>query len=158
MSVFDSKDYRRALGCFPTGVTVVTTRNGQGKCIGMTANSFSSVSLEPPLVLWSIARQAPSFPVFQTAKGFAINILSVQQEELSRQFATASEDKFAGVMWREGGDGVPVLADCTAFFECTLAATYPGGDHEIILGKVRHYGWSEREPLAFGGGRYARIA
>ncbi|AWK89534.1 flavin reductase family protein [Azospirillum thermophilum] len=158
MTSLDPKDFRRALGRFPTGVAVMTTRTPDGRCVGMTANSFSSVSLDPAMVLWSVARRAPSFDAFVGADAFAINILAAGQEHLSQQFARPSDDKFAGVEWTPGHGGAPVIAGCTAVFECSVSATYPGGDHEIILGRVQRYRWDDTEPLVFAAGAYARIA
>lgn len=151
---FDRRDFRRALGQFATGVAVVTAMGREGRCVGMTVNSFSSVSLDPPLVLWSCARNAPSFPDFCDASHFAVNILAANQHHLSRQFSTPLPDKFAGVVWREGPGRCPVLDGTTAHFACRLVKQYDGGDHIIFLGEVEEYKYGEAEPLVFHSGRY----
>lgn len=154
---FDRRDFRRALGQFATGVTVVTAKARDGRRIGMTVNSFSSVSLDPPLVLWSLSRTAPSFQDFTTAGHFAVNILAADQHHLSRQFSTPLPDKFAGVLCHEGAAGVPILDGATAHFVCRLVKQYEGGDHVIFLGEVETYKYQEGEPLVFHSGRY-RVA
>ncbi len=154
---FDRRDFRRALGQFATGVTVVTTRAQDGRHAGMTVNSFSSVSLDPPLVLWSCARNAPSFPDFAAAGYFAVNVLAANQHHLSRQFSTPLPDKFAGVACRDGRGRCPILEGTAAHFVCRVVRQYDGGDHVIFLGEVEEYQYSEREPLVFHSGRY-RIA
>src|SRR5512140_1319967 len=116
---FDTRDFRRALGQFATGVTVVTTVTGDGRRVGMTVNSFSSVSLDPPLVLWSIARNAVSFQDFTTATHFGVNVLAADQHHLSKQFSTPVEDKFAGVACH-GSACVPIIEGTTAYFVCRL--------------------------------------
>lgn len=154
---FDRRDYRRALGQFATGVTVVTTRASDGRNVGVTVNSFSSVSLDPPLILWSLARQAPSVADFTSATHFAVNVLEVHQHHLSRQFSTPMPDKFAGVEFAEGVGGVPLLQGAIAHFVCRSVRQYDGGDHVIIVGEVEEYKCHEGEPLVFHSGRY-RIA
>jgi flavin reductase (DIM6/NTAB) family NADH-FMN oxidoreductase RutF len=151
---FDRRDFRRALGQFATGVTVVTTRALDGRRVGVTVNSFSSVSLNPPLILWSLSRQAPSFPDFARATHFAVNVLEAKQHHLSRQFSTPLPDKFAGVEWVEGLAGVPLLNGAIAQLICRKVKEYDGGDHEIFLGEVEEYRWAEGEPLVFHSGRY----
>jgi len=154
---FDRRDLRKALGQFATGVAVITTRTREGRRVGMTANSFSSLSLDPPLVLWSVARNAPSFADFMSCGHFAINVLAASQHHLSRQFSTAQADKFDGVACREGIAGVPVLEDTIACFECRSIRQYDGGDHVIMVGEVERYGRLEGEPLVFHSGCY-RVA
>jgi flavin reductase (DIM6/NTAB) family NADH-FMN oxidoreductase RutF len=154
---FDRRDYRRALGQFATGVTVITTRASDGRKVGVTVNSFSSVSLDPPLILWSLARQAPSIADFTSATHFAVNVLEVRQHHLSRQFSTPMPDKFAGVEFAEGVSGVPLLQGAIAHFVCRTVRQYDGGDHIIIIGEVEEYKCHEGEPLVFHSGRY-RIA
>jgi flavin reductase (DIM6/NTAB) family NADH-FMN oxidoreductase RutF len=151
---FDRRDFRRALGQFATGVTVVSARGRDGRRVGMTVNSFSSVSLDPPLVLWSISRQAPSFADFSEASHFAINVLAANQHHLSRQFSTPLPDKFAGVECTEGTAGCPLLKGATAHFVCRKVREFDGGDHIIFLGEVEDYQWTEGEPLVFHSGRY----
>ncbi len=154
---FDRRDYRRALGQFATGVAVVTSRASDGKPLGLTVNSFSSVSLNPPLILWSLSRQTPSCPDFCRATHFAVNVLEARQHHLSRQFSTPLPDKFAGVEFVDGPDGIPLLTDVIALFVCRTVKQYDGGDHVIFLGEVEQYRHAEGEPLVFHSGRY-RVA
>ncbi|MDN6860230.1 flavin reductase family protein [Pseudomonas sp. CAN2814] len=151
---FDSRQLRDVLGTFVTGVTVITTRDAAGIAHGVTANSFSSVSLDPPLVLWSQALSSRSYSAFQAGTHFTINILAQDQVALSNHFAQSRDDKFAGIELLDGAHAAPVLADTTAYLECEKVAQYPGGDHVIYLGRVLRIGHSDREPLAFGSGRY----
>ena len=150
----DQRALRDVLGAFVTGVTVVTTIDAEGRPYGVTANSFSSVSLNPPLVLWSQALSAKSFPVFRDSDHFVINILAHDQIELSRRFSVSGEDKFGGLAVQTNAVGVPVLHGCTAFLECRKIATYPGGDHAVFLGEVQRFRRTDSRPLAFGGGKY----
>ena len=151
---FDAQELRRVLGTFVTGVTIVTTVDHEGRYHGLTANSFSSVSLDPPLVLWSQAVKAPSHATFSKADRFAINILAEDQIALSNRFAKSSPDKFAGLDVDVGLGGVPLLRDCSAWLECSVVSTMPGGDHTIYVGKVTSIRRAERKPLAFGNGKY----
>ena len=151
---FDRQDFRRALGQFSTGVTVVTTRASDGRRVGMTANSFSSVSLDPPLVLWSLSRNAPSVADFTGASHFAINVLAAHQHHLSRRFATPLPDKFGGVDCCEGTAGVPLLDGAIARFVCRNVRQYDGGDHLIFIGEVERYDRVDGEPLVFHAGHY----
>ncbi|HYH19946.1 MAG TPA: flavin reductase family protein [Azospirillum sp.] len=153
----DPRDLRRALGTFATGVTVVTTVGEGGQPIGLTVNSFSSVSLEPPLVLWSLVLKSPQLEVFRAARHFAVNILSDAQEALCRQFAAPVPDRFAGVAWRPGVGGVPVIEGAVAQFECVTETSHPGGDHEIFIGRVARYRWSQRAPLLFCNGALSAL-
>lgn len=150
----DARDLRRALGQFATGVAVVTTRAGDGRRVGMTANSFSSVSLDPPLVLWSLARQSPSLADFTAASHFGINVLAAGQHDVSRQFATPLPDKFGGVDCVDTIAGVPLLAGALAHFVCRNRRQYDGGDHLIFIGEVEHYDRFDGEPLVFHAGSY----
>jgi flavin reductase (DIM6/NTAB) family NADH-FMN oxidoreductase RutF len=150
----DRRDFRRALGQFATGVTVVTARTPDGRKAGVTVNSFSSVSLDPPLVLWSLSRQAPSFSDFVHATHFAVNVLASNQHHLSRQFSTPLADKFSGVEFEEGLGGVPLLSGVNAHFICRNVRQYDGGDHMIFLGEVEDYKYTDGEPLVFHSGRY----
>jgi len=154
---FDRRDYRRALGQFATGVSVVTACTADGRRIGITVNSFSSVSLDPPLILWSLARNTPSFQDFCRATHFAVNVLEARQHHLSRQFSTPMPDKFAGVECTEGRDGCPLLNGAISYFVCRKVRQYDGGDHVIFLGEVEEYKYQEGEPLVFHSGRY-RVA
>lgn len=154
-TTIDSRELRQVLSTFVTGVTVVTTVDREGRRHGLTANSFSSVSLAPPLVLWSQGLTAFSHPVFRDAERFAINILADDQIEVSNRFARAGEDKFGGALAvRDGLGGVPLLDGCAAYLECRRFASHVAGDHMIFIGKVERIERSGRRPLAFGGGRY----
>ena len=154
---FDRRDFRRALGQFATGVTVVTARASNGHKLGVTVNSFSSVSLNPPLILWSLSRQTGSFQDFSSATHFAVNVLEAKQHHLSRQFSTPVPDKFAGVDFVEDAGGVPILSGVIAQFICRKVRQYDGGDHVIFIGEVEQYKYNEGEPLVFHSGRY-RVA
>lgn len=158
ISSIDPAELRRALGCYPTGVAVVTTLGTDGAPIGLTISSFNSVSLDPPLILWSLTRRANSLPAFRSHGAFAVNVLSADQEPLCRHFATATGDRFANVEWRPGINGIPVLEGAVAVFECSNWAVYPGGDHEIFLGKVERYDHWDTVPLVFGKGRLSALA
>ncbi|WNW10436.1 flavin reductase family protein [Pseudomonas sp. DTU_2021_1001937_2_SI_NGA_ILE_001] len=153
----DARELRNLLGQFATGVTVITTRTADGRNVGMTANSFSSVSLDPPLVLWSLARSAMSLNDFLGASHFAINILGAHQHEISGQFARPAPDKFAGVPYALGKADMPVLDDVVAALVCRNVTQYEGGDHLIFIGEIEQYRYSGAEPLVFHAGRY-RIA
>lgn len=153
----DPRELRNALGCFATGVCVVTTLGDDRVPVGMTINSFSSVSLDPPLVLWSIGLNAPSRSAFQDHGCFAINIMGAGAKDLTMQFARPSEDKFAGVAWAAGHNGVPVLADAMTTLECHVEDRIITGDHEIFIGRVVNISHGEGEPLLFHRGRFATI-
>lgn len=154
---FDTRSLRNALGAFATGVTIVTTRRADGGDVGLTANSFSSVSLDPPMVLWSLAKTSSNIEAFREAKHFAVHILSADQDALSGQFASKTGDKFAAVKLGRGHDGIPLLHECAARFECRTAYQYEGGDHVIFVGEVLDFSHSERPPLIFHGGRYGLV-
>jgi flavin reductase (DIM6/NTAB) family NADH-FMN oxidoreductase RutF len=161
---FDSGHFRSALGQFATGVTIITARvvgkNGAPRPIGFTANSFNSVSLEPPLVLWSLSRRAASLPTFLDHARYAVNVLASDQIALSRRFggridaATAIVDRFDGIAWHEGSHGAPIIDGCCAWFECFNRSRYEDGDHVIFVGEVERCGFAAREPLIFQGGGY----
>lgn len=150
----DPRQLRNVLGTFVTGVTVVTTRDQAGVDHGVTANSFSSVSLEPPLVLWSQALTSRSYPAFRDSERFAVNILADDQVSISNHFAKSREDKFSGIAHAQGLGGVPLLDGAAAHLECIKVASWPGGDHIVYLGRVERFGQSSRRPLAFGSGKY----
>jgi flavin reductase (DIM6/NTAB) family NADH-FMN oxidoreductase RutF/DNA-binding IclR family transcriptional regulator len=154
--LFDSRELRRALGTFVTGVTVVTTIDDEGGLHGVTANSFSSVSLDPPLVLWSQAIKSHSHPVFFKAERFAVNILAEDQIELSNRFAKSSQEKFTGLDVDVGPDGIPLLRGCNAWLQCRVVSRLPGGDHTIYVGEVDSIARAEGRPLVFGNGQYLR--
>jgi 3-hydroxy-9,10-secoandrosta-1,3,5(10)-triene-9,17-dione monooxygenase reductase component len=153
----DPIEFRNALGSFVTGVTIVTTRDETGTPVGLTANSFNSVSLDPPLVLWSLGLNSGSLPAFRTAKYWAVHILAANQEALSARFAKRGIDKFEGLALEEGPDGIPLLPGCTARFICRTAYEYEGGDHAIFVGAVEAFGRDGGVPLAFHQGRYASV-
>ena len=156
--VFDQREFRNALGRFATGVTVITTVGPSGKPEGMTANSFSGLSLEPPLVQWCIGKSSPTHDIFAGAEHFVINILRADHQHLSNQFATPAEDKFAGVDWRPGLGGCPIIGEPLALFECRNAAQHAGGDHTILIGAVERFEYHEGAPLLFSSGKYALTA
>jgi flavin reductase (DIM6/NTAB) family NADH-FMN oxidoreductase RutF len=153
----DPRDFRRALGMYATGVTVMTTRSEDGRRVGVTANSFTSLSLDPPLVLWSIGLSATSLPAFKTCANFAVNILASHQHEVSRQFAASGGDKFVGIEFEEGPHGVPLLTGVVARFVCRPVRQLDAGDHVIIIGEVEQYDALGGEPLVFHSGAY-RVA
>lgn len=152
---FDPSEFRKALGSFATGVTIITTRGQDGEPLGLTVNSFNSVSLDPPLVLWSLANNSLNLEAFRDTKAWAVHVLAADQDALSGRFASRGEDKFADVDFEEGIDGVPLLTGCMARFQCRTASQYQGGDHTIFIGEVETYNRWDRPPLVFHGGRYA---
>ena len=153
-----SAKLRQAFGHFATGVTIITTRGADGKPIGMTVNSFASLSLEPPLVLWSLARASVNFDVFHDATHFAVHVLDTGQSPLARQFATRDLDRFLGVTTTPCASGVPRLSEYHACFECETHARYDGGDHSIIVGRILEIDERPGDPLLFYRGRFAKIA
>lgn len=154
VSPIDQRALRNCLGTFVTGVTVVTTLDRNGSPVGVTANSFSSVSLEPPLVLWSQALASRSFAAFRDAERFTINILAAEQAHISQRFARSGIDKFLDTKVRSGIGGLPIIEGAVAVLECRKVAIYPGGDHAVFLGEVENFEHTDLKPLAFGGGRY----
>ena len=152
--MIDAKTLRSALGSFATGVTIVTTRHA-GKNVGLTANSFNSVSLDPPLVLWSLAKKSSNIEAFKNVDAFAVHILGADQVDLSNRFATPGIDKFEGIDVETGRMDVPLLRDCAARFVCQTAYRYDGGDHVIFVGEVLEFEHSDKEPLLFHQGKYA---
>lgn len=153
----DLAELRSALSCFATGVAVVTTVGDGGAPVGLTINSFNSVSLDPPLVLWSLANSAPSIGAFRAHGDFAINILAADQLEICKQFARPADNKFSGVDYSAGHNGVPLIVGSAAQLECRAYAKYPGGDHEIHLGEVVGIQTSDRPPLVFHRGRFTGL-
>src|SRR5690606_38684730 len=146
--------FRDALRRFATGVTIITTRTGEGVPIGLTANSFNSVSLTPPLVLWSLNKHSRSLPIFLEAEHYAINVLCAEQMKLASRFASPIENRFAGVEWRAGKSNMPIFDDSVSWFECKSVYQYEGGDHVIFVGEVTDFGYSDRTPLLYAGGNY----
>jgi flavin reductase (DIM6/NTAB) family NADH-FMN oxidoreductase RutF len=156
-SPIDPRDFRNALGSYATGVTIITAADADGKPYGLTCNSFASVSLNPPLVLWSLVLYSTSLSIFQNASHFAVNVLGVSQQALANKFAKSAEDKFAGVDWMPGLGNAPLLRDCVANFQCRAANRYYGGDHVIFLGAVEAYSYNRKEPLLFARGGYGQF-
>lgn len=154
----DPRDLRNALGMFATGVTIVTTVSPEGRPIGITCNSFSSVSLKPPLVLWSLSLYSPNLPIFLQAPCFAINVLACDQQDLSRRFSTPSIDRFAGIEWVPGENGVPLLPGVAAQMQCRNETRHYSGDHVILIGQVLRYVYRDAEPLVFARGRYRALS
>jgi flavin reductase (DIM6/NTAB) family NADH-FMN oxidoreductase RutF len=157
MPAFDADIFRAALGQFATGVTIITTLSSAGEPIGFTANSFNSVSLDPPLVLWSLGLAASSLAPFSASTHYAVNVLATDQLELSRRFGSKSivaAERFDGVAWRAGETGVPLLEGACAWFECANRSRYEEGDHVIFVGAVMHLGYATHEPLIFQNGTY----
>lgn len=155
MQAFDQIAFRNACGMFATGITIVTTLRPDGEPIGMTVNSFASVSLDPPLILWSVGEHAYSYDVFKNTDYFAVHILRKDQEVLSNLFASRGEDKFGGIEWSLGEFGSPILSEYAACFQCKTEHIYPGGDHKIIVGRVMTFeDRGDQEALLFFRGRY----
>lgn len=158
MSGIDPVHFRQALGSFVTGVTIVTARGTDGEPVGLTVNSFNSVSLDPPLVLWSLSLKSGSLPAFRDAPAWAVHVLAAGQEELSSHFARPGRDKFAGISCDDGPEGAPRIAGYAARFGCRAAFEYEGGDHAIFVGHVEQLDVNEAEPLIYHGGDYGRVA
>lgn len=154
----DSRALRDALSSFATGVTIVTTADTSGEPIGMTASSFNSVSMDPPLILWSVTKTALSAPIFEKASHFAVHVLAANQMTLSNRFARSGADKFEGVDYKTDERGVPHLAGVLTRFDCRTWSVYEGGDHWIIVGEVQNMETQKGEGLVFSGGSYATAA
>ncbi len=153
----DAAEFRRVLGQFATGVTIITAID-DGEPIGVAANSFTSVSLDPPLVLFCVARTSTTWPRIERARKFAVNVLGEHQEELCRLFAAKGVDRFAHVDWHLGVGGSPVLHDCIAYLDCEFWAEYDGGDHIVVVGRVLDLGVDhDAGPLVFHQGQYGRF-
>ncbi len=158
LSGSDARTLRDAMGCFATGVTVVTARAADGTPIGLTANSFTSVSLDPPLLLVCIANKAGSAPVLQDATHFAVNVLQIGQQPTSNRFAGKGEDRFAATPWEEGESGLPVLTGSLGIFECRKQVIHEAGDHFILIGHVLRARFEpRRDPLLYFRGKYRRL-
>jgi flavin reductase (DIM6/NTAB) family NADH-FMN oxidoreductase RutF len=152
---FSSSDFRAALGMFATGVTIVTARTPAGTLVGLTANSFNSVSMSPPLVLWSLGTSATSMEAFSTGSHYAIHILSAEQKDLAAQFASKTADRWQGVAHTLSPSGVPLLPGCVARFECFNRSRYQEGDHVIFVGEVEHCtAQAGSVPLLYHGGKF----
>ncbi|MBY6218526.1 flavin reductase family protein [Qipengyuania aquimaris] len=148
---------RNALGSFATGVTIVTARDASGAPVGLTANSFNSVSLDPPMVLWSLSLHSGSLPVFRDAETWAVHVLAADQQGMSDRFARPGQNKFEGLSPADGPEGAPLIEGCAARFGCRARFEYEGGDHAIFLGEVIDFDRREAEPLIYHGGQYGRI-
>ncbi len=155
---FDLLDLRKALGCFGTGVTIVTAKSADNRMVGVTANSFSSVSLEPAIVLWSLQKNSPNLSAYDDCGRFVVNVLTLAQIDHSRRFASPASDKFYGVDYRIGLAGLPVLEACAATFECLTVQRLDVGDHILYLGEVEAYHHQEQSALLYLQGKYARSA
>ena len=154
----DARSFRQVMGRFPTGVTVVTARDGEGSPVGLTVNAFTSVSLDPPLVLACIDRASNSHDVLLSAGSFAVNLLSDRQEALARRFAAdPSARRFDGLVWRAGPGGAPVLDGVSAWLECSLETTQQAGDHTILVGRVNAAGLGSGGALAFYRGAFRAV-
>lgn len=158
MTAFDLRALRDAFGCFMTGVTIITTFDEEGQPLGFTANSFTSVSLDPPLLLISIARTSRNYQNFAKARDFAINILSEGQREASATFARPVEDRFASVEWRKGPHGSPVIAGVSAWFDCSVHQLVEAGDHAILIGRVEAFEATQEPGLGYYRGAYVTPA
>ena len=152
-----ARGLRQALGRFATGVTIITCLDADGQPVGLTANSFNSLSLDPPLVLWSLRIESPSESAFQSAGHFAVNVLAQEQIELSRRFASSESDKFAAGLWQAGQGGAPVLQGCVAVFECETVSRQKLGDHILFVGQVLRHAEAPLAPLLFQGGQYRAL-
>jgi flavin reductase (DIM6/NTAB) family NADH-FMN oxidoreductase RutF len=154
----DARTLRDAMGCFATGITIITSRDGDGTPIGLTANSFTSLSLDPPLLLVCVANTAGSAPVLREAEHFAVNMLQVSQQATSNRFAGKGEDRFAATAWSEGETGMPLIDGALGAFECKRHAIHDGGDHFILVGEVvRAQFEPRRDPLLYFRGKYRRL-
>lgn len=158
MTQFDPRQLRDAFGTFMTGVTVVTSHNGDRAPIGFTANSFTSVSLDPPLLLVSLSKTSSNFSALTGATGFAVNILSEDQVEISNRFARPVEDRYAGVEWRPGPHGSPVIAGVAAWFDCSMHNKVDAGDHVLLIGRIEAFENAGLNGLGYVGGSYIRPA
>ena len=157
MTLNEPDDIRRAFGCYPTGVAVVTTMTPDGKRVGMTISSFNAVSLDPPLVLWNLANESCNHAAFCSAEHFAVHILADHQGELSARFAARTGEKFDGLECTDGVAGDPILPEFAACFQCTTEHVYEGGDHMIIVGRILDFEDRMLEPLIFHRSSYRRV-
>jgi flavin reductase (DIM6/NTAB) family NADH-FMN oxidoreductase RutF len=151
----DTRSLREALGSFVSGVTVITCAEDSSRPVGVTVSSFCSLSLEPPMVLWCLARNARSTEAFLAAPFFAANVLAHDQWHVAEKFATRGADKFGAIDWDASNNGVPLLQGCAARFECLRNRVYEGGDHLIVTGLIQEFSVTEKAPLAYHRGRYA---
>ncbi|BFM15046.1 hypothetical protein R50073_12290 [Maricurvus nonylphenolicus] len=157
MASIDITEFRNALGSFPTGVTVITTTDREGNPIAMTASSFNSVSLDPPLILWSIGYERSSLPAFRETGKFVVHVLAEDQIDISNKFAGSGAGDFSEVEYDKNDHGIPMLPGCVSRFECVTRHEYEGGDHLIIVGEVERFVTEDKQPLLFCRGKYAEI-
>lgn len=155
--MFDLREFRDALGRFATGVTIVTATDARGTPVGVTVSSYNSVSLDPPLVLWSLAKTSGSLAAFEQSKAFVIHVLGRDQQDLARHFAKSGGNKFVDLDYGQAHGGVPLLPDCAAHFECETAYQYEGGDHAIFVGRVVKFEKSDTAPLVFHEGKFKEV-
>jgi len=155
---FDATTFRRTLGMFATGIAVITARGRDGKPIGLTVSSFNSVSLEPPLIVWSLSNTSNLRAELENCTHYAVNVLAEDQQDISNRFASRADDRFEGLEWEEGLAGIPLLPGCCAVFEVCNTQRLPGGDHVIFIGEVERCDRSEQAPLVFFGGKYRELA
>lgn len=153
----DTRRLRTALGRFTTGITIVSCVDRAGRYIGLTVNSFNSVSLDPPLVLWALRRESPNLEAFETAPRFSVNVLSEAQIGLSRRFASAHAHRYCEADWALGAHGTPVLKDGAAAFECEFHSRQDAGDHRLYIGRVLGFSEDARAPLLYRSGHYHRL-
>lgn len=151
----DSRAFRRCLGQYPTGVTVITARHGD-RLVGMTVNSFASVSLDPPLILWSIRRESKNVDAYKDAGHFAVNVLAHDQVQVSQWFGNGHPEKFERVSWEAGLGGAPLIHGAVAQLECRRVSLQEAGDHLILIGEVEQYAHFDGKPLTFSNGTYVR--
>lgn len=157
MAAPDPLLYRSVMGAFPTGVAIITTARDDGYRCGVTVSSFNTVSIEPPLILWSLSLRAPSYEVFRDANHFSVNILAADQAEVALQFARPADDKFSGIELAPDTTVAPLIRNALAHIECRLANRFPGGDHEIMLGEVLKLRQREGQPLVFQRGAFRTL-
>lgn len=157
-SPINTRVLRDALGIFATGVTIVTALSPSGEPIGFTANSFTSVSLDPPLILVCIAKSAAGYTIYNSTSAYCVNILAQNQRDLSGIFAVRGTDKFNGISWRKGVTGSPILDGGVAHFDCEMHQTVEAGDHAILIGRVVDFNTSDAQPLCYHRGKYAALA
>lgn len=155
---FETSQFRTALSQFATGVTIITTRDEHGGFFGMTASSFNSVSLSPPLVLWSLAQNSRSLPLFQGNSHYVINVLAAEHAGLAERFASRVENRFEGVDFELSSTGLPILSGVSAWFECHNRSRYPEGDHVIFVGEVERCAYQAKPALVYHGSRFAQLA
>jgi flavin reductase (DIM6/NTAB) family NADH-FMN oxidoreductase RutF len=159
MPTDEARALRNSLGLFATGVCAVTAITPEGESIGLTINSFSSVSLNPPLILWSLDRASDTMPIFEAAAAFTINILGEDDKDLSQRLSRKGHHALAEKSWRTGATGAPVLLGAIAHFDCTISARHDGGDHVILVGEVKAHGHTDgAHPLLYYRGRYRELA